>query len=73
MKLTNQAMGAIMLALQKCLMEQSDITKIIGEFDFQLDENEQLLVINPPVVEAETGNVLEDAFDDETIVTAGSD
>ena len=73
MRLTNQAMGAIMMALQKCLMEQSDITKIIGAFEFQLDENEQLLVINPPIVETQEEEDPENAFLDETIVTTGSD
>ena len=37
MKLSNQAMGAIMMALQKSLMEQSDITETLGGFEFLLD------------------------------------
>ena len=48
MKLSNQAIGAIMMALQKSLMEQSDIVPVIGSFQFQLDEEEQLKVLNPP-------------------------
>ena len=51
MKLSNQAMGAIMMALQKSLMEQSDITETLRGFDWAIDENEQLVVVNPPVVE----------------------
>ena len=31
MKLSNQAMGAVMLALQKCIIEQSDIVEILKE------------------------------------------
>ena len=51
MKLSNQAMGAVMMALQKSLMEQSDITETLRGFDWAIDENEQLVVVNPPVVE----------------------
>ena len=51
MKLSNQAMGAVMMALQKSLMEQSDITETLRGFDWAIDENEQLVVSNPPVVE----------------------
>jgi len=58
MKLSNQALGAIMMALQKSLMEQSDIVPVLTEFDFILDygppgqpfEDAELLVTNPPVV-----------------------
>jgi len=50
MKLSNQAMGALMMALQKSIMEQSDITGLLKELDFSVDENEQLVVANPPLV-----------------------
>ena len=50
MKLSNQAMGALMMALQKSLMEQSDITGLLQQFDFSVDHNEQLVVENPPVL-----------------------
>ena len=33
MKLSDQAMGALMMALQKSLMEQSDITETLRGFD----------------------------------------
>ena len=52
MKLSDQAMGALMMALQKCLMEQSDITVTLKSFDFQVDDNERLVVENPPILEA---------------------
>ena len=51
MKLSNQALGAIMMALQKSLMEQSDITETLKSFDFLPDDSRELVVINPPVVE----------------------
>ena len=38
MKLSNQAMGALMMALQKSLMEQSDITGMLKDFDLQETE-----------------------------------
>ena len=50
--LSNQAVGAIMMALQKSLMEQSDIVPVLGNFEIQVDDSNQLVVMNPPVVEA---------------------
>ncbi len=50
MKLSNQAMGALMMTLQKCLMEQSDITELLKQFDFSLSENDELVVENPPLL-----------------------
>ena len=35
MKLSNQAIGALMMALQKSLMEQSDIIPVLSEMDFE--------------------------------------
>ena len=49
MKLSNQALGALMMALQKSLMEQSDITETLKAFDFQ-DSPDGLLIKNPPTV-----------------------
>jgi hypothetical protein len=50
MKLSDQAMGAIMMALQKSLMEQSDITPVLKGMEFDLMDNGELLIKNPPVV-----------------------
>jgi len=47
MKLSDQALGAIMMALQKSLLEQSDIVPVLKDFDFVLD-GEELSVTNPP-------------------------
>lgn len=49
MQLSNQAVGAIMLALQKSLMEQSDIVPVIRNFNL-LETEDGLVVTNPPVV-----------------------
>lgn len=51
MKLSNQALGSVMMALQKSLMEQSDITETLKSFDLAIDENEELVVKNPPTVQ----------------------
>ena len=54
MKLSNQAMGAIMMALQKSLMEQSDIVPTLEGMNFQVNPEDPsqatLVVTNPPVV-----------------------
>ena len=63
MRLTNQAVGALMMALQKSLMEQSDIVPVLSEMDFQIDPSDtshsQLVVTNPPVVSLENVEVRE--------------
>jgi len=50
-KLSNQAVGAIMMALQKSLMEQTDVVPTLSGFEVQIDDTNHLVVINPPVVE----------------------
>ncbi len=49
MHLSDQAMGALMMALQKSLLEQSDIVPVLKGFKFRLSE-EGLMVMNPPTV-----------------------
>lgn len=49
--LSNQAIGAIMMALQKSLLEQTDIVPTLQGFEVQIDDSGQLVVTNPPVVE----------------------
>ena len=49
-KLSNQAVGALMLALQKGLMEQTDITEMIKGFELS-NSVDGLIVENPPMVE----------------------
>ena len=51
-KLSNQAVGAIMMALQKSLMEQTDIVPVLRNFNIQIDDLGELVVMNPPTVEA---------------------
>ena len=48
-KLSNQAMGAIMMALQESLLNQLDIVPILQ--GFELEETEDgLIVLNPPTI-----------------------
>ena len=47
-KLSPQAVGAIMMALQKSLLEQSDIVPVLQSFEIQVDDSGQLVVMNPP-------------------------
>ena len=51
--LSSQAIGAIMMALQKSLIEQTDIVPVLQGFEIQVDDANQLVVMNPPVVRAE--------------------
>ena len=48
MKLSNQAIGAIMIALQKGVLDQVDITGVLREFDLYETESDELDVKNPP-------------------------
>tara|TARA_R110000824_G_scaffold121208_15_gene277219 strand:+ start:2351 stop:2554 length:204 start_codon:yes stop_codon:yes gene_type:complete len=50
--LSTQAIGAIMMALQKSLMEQTDIVPTLQGFEIQVDDSGELVVMNPPTVRA---------------------
>ena len=39
MKLSDQALGAVMMALQKSLLEQSDIVPVLKEFNFVIQDS----------------------------------
>ena len=41
MKLSDQALGAVMMALQKSLLEQSDIVPVLKDFDFVLNGSDR--------------------------------
>ncbi len=68
MKLSNQALGTLMMALQKSLLEQTDIVPILKELNFTVDENEALKVSNPPNFKIDN-----DIFTPEVNSTTGSD
>jgi len=50
LKLSDEALGAVMIALQKSLMEQSDIVPVLKGFNFKTNEKDELFVMNPPVL-----------------------
>ena len=58
MYLSDQALGALMMALQKSLLEQSDIVPILKNFDLVKSDNTnrwgtkngEVNVENPPVI-----------------------
>ena len=71
MKLSNQAMGAIMMALQKSLLEQTDIVPVLKKFIFE-EEEDQLMVSNPPSFKIGKDN-FQPELPKENIKTVGSD
>ena len=50
MNLSNRAIGSIMMALQKGILEQTDITELLQDFNL-VETDEGLIVENPPIVE----------------------
>ena len=62
MKLSHQAMGAIMMALQNSILLQSDIVPVLEDFDFDITDNQDLVVVNPP--QAKTLQEIEDKLKD---------
>ena len=61
-------MGAIMMALQKSLLEQTDIVPTLKSFEFECGEDKCLLVKNPPKFQIDN-----DVFTPEVENTTGSD
>lgn len=61
MNLSDQAIGAVMMALQKSLLEQSDIVPTLKGFEFaaaaeEKDGKAELFVKNPPIVKVDAEN-----------------
>ena len=61
MKLSDQALGAIMMALQKALTEQTDIVPVLKSFELDIMDNGELLVKNPPIVKTKVNVGVKDA------------
>ena len=57
MTLSDQALGSLMMALQKSLMEQSDIVPVLKRLKFVPAEGDELVVLNPPVVKVDHGDM----------------
>ena len=60
LKLSDEALGAVMMALQKSLIEQSDIVPVLKGFNFKINEEEELYVMNPPIVKINNDEEAED-------------
>ena len=74
--LSDQALGAVMMALQNSLMEQSDIVPVLKGLDF-VPTTDGLVVKNPPLVRTKSdGMVLfeeESGEHDALVDTSASD
>ena len=66
MILSDQALGAVMMALQKSLLEESDIVPVLKGFNFVVtgDAQNELVVTNPPTFGV--SNQVASELDDET-------
>ena len=50
-KLSDQAVASLMMTLQKCLLEQSDITFLLKDLVFARNmDTDELIITNPPTV-----------------------
>lgn len=58
MRFSNQAVGAIMMALQKGIMEQTDITDMVKSFELT-QTVDGLIVENPPTLNFAESNTEE--------------
>jgi len=67
MKLSEQAVTALMMALQKSLMEQSDVTETFKNFEFANTEI-GLVIKNPPLVKFDYTYEQADENDADSIV-----
>ncbi len=59
-KLSDEALAAVMMALQRSLLEQSDIVPVLKGFNFKVDDKEELYVMNPPIVKFDDHDQLEE-------------
>ena len=66
MKLSDQALGAVMMALQKSLLEQTDIVPVLKSFEFSKSpetsrwgtKSGELMVLNPPTFSVGDENLI---------------
>ena len=57
-ELSDQALGALMMALQKSLLEQSDIVPVLKAFEF-VSSTDGFKIVNPPIVRIPNENLEE--------------
>ena len=58
MHLSNQALGAIMMALQESLLNELDIVPILKGFELEESSEGDLVVKNPPTVRFTDNSVI---------------
>lgn len=58
-KLSNQALGAVMMALQESLLNELDIVPILRGFELA-DGDDGLVVLNPPTVRVSNNEPITD-------------
>ena len=58
MNLSDEAIGALMMCLQKCLLEQRDVTDLLRNLKFVSAKGE-LFVLNPPIVKFDVEEIPE--------------
>ena len=69
LSLSDEAVGAVMMALQKSLLEQSDTVPVLKGFNFKINEDKELFVMNPPIFKLDD-DLLEE---EEGLEAVGSD
>jgi hypothetical protein len=62
LKLSNQALGAVMLALQNSLLTQTDIVPVLKGFELFVGPDGEIVVSNPPTVRATAPDEEEPVF-----------
>ena len=62
-KLSDQALGALMMALQRAILKQEDVTESLRNFEFVLAED-GLWIKNPPLVKYDYTKVSEEEAKD---------
>ena len=62
-KLSDQALGALMMALQRAILKQEDITESLKNFEFVLAED-GLWIKNPPLVKFDYAETPEERLED---------
>jgi hypothetical protein len=60
-KLSDEALGAVMMALQRSLLEQSDIVPVLKNFNFKVSKEDKLFVMNPPIFKLDAEETEENA------------
>jgi len=53
MKFSDQAIGSLLMTLQKCLAEQTDITELLADWNLEV-QDDKLVVTNPPSFRTDT-------------------